>query len=102
MISASPVYSVPEGIWLNMCGRKEGYLKTAGDLREDSCTLVVACAIVPAADDAVFGLPEIERGIFPIVVPLFCSVQSGEASASDFSHQGIGSAPKKQTGDSCA
>jgi enoyl-CoA hydratase/carnithine racemase len=33
--------------------------------------------MVLAADDAVFGLPEIDTGIFPIAVPQFFSVQSG-------------------------
>jgi enoyl-CoA hydratase/carnithine racemase len=54
-----------------------GILKTAGDLWEDSYTLVGACDIVLAADDAVCGLPEIDSGIFPMVAPLFCSVQWG-------------------------
>jgi hypothetical protein len=79
-----------------------GILKTAGDLWEHSCTLVTACAIVPAADDAVFGLPEIESGIFPVIASLFFCVQSRQASALSFYHQKTRSAPEGQICDSCA
>ena len=52
--------------------------------------------MVLAADDAVFGLPEVDTGIFPMAAPLFFSVQSGSASGLSFSQGGTGSAPRSR------
>lgn len=79
-----------------------GILKTAGDLWQDSCTLGAACDMVLAADDAVFGLPEIDTGIFSMGSPpvLLCTV--GLSKWLELFSRGNRSSAKKQTCDSCA